>query len=279
MTEYEFHPLANLFPLMEGEDFAQLVEDIRVNGLRNAIMLHEGKILDGRNRYRACLEAGVEPATMPWKEEWTHHGTGGALGYVLSANLHRRHLTTDQRGAIAAELATMKVGRPPQIPSNDGISQPQGEPSAPLPKMTTAEAATAMKVGTATVERAKHRMREDPEAHAQAKAGALQRAVATKRRVNEMRPRIDRFCRFYRTLSDRERNWAARWIIERELEYTSPGTIKATNLEKMLKALTFAKPEMADVTGRIEDVADYALTILPDAKPAGEGAGDRKDER
>ena len=56
-----FHPLADMFPLMEGDEFNELVKDIRRNGLKQNIIVHEGKILDGRNRYRACLEAGVDP--------------------------------------------------------------------------------------------------------------------------------------------------------------------------------------------------------------------------
>jgi hypothetical protein len=59
----DFHPLANRFPLIEDDEFDRLVEDIRVNGQRDAIVLFEGRILDGRNRYRACLEAGVTPKT------------------------------------------------------------------------------------------------------------------------------------------------------------------------------------------------------------------------
>ena len=53
-----FHPLADLFPLLEGEDFEQLVTDIRENGLYEPIVMLDGRILDGRNRYRACLSAG-----------------------------------------------------------------------------------------------------------------------------------------------------------------------------------------------------------------------------
>ena len=46
----QFHPLANLFPLIEGDEFAALVEDVRANGLLVPIVLHEGMILEGRNR-------------------------------------------------------------------------------------------------------------------------------------------------------------------------------------------------------------------------------------
>ncbi len=94
----EFHPAADIFPLMQGEAFDSLVADIREHGLHEPISLFSGKIIDGRNRYRACLEAGVEPRFRQYEgpAEWI-------VQFILSENLERRHLTSDQRAACAVE--------------------------------------------------------------------------------------------------------------------------------------------------------------------------------
>ena len=94
----EFHPAANIFPLMQGEAFDSLVADIQAHGLIEPISLFDGKIIDGRNRYRACLEAGVEPRFRQYEgpAKWI-------VQFILSANLERRHLTSDQRAACAVE--------------------------------------------------------------------------------------------------------------------------------------------------------------------------------
>ncbi len=107
-TELEFHDVAGVFPLMHGAEFDALVADIREHGLREPIWLHrDGRIIDGRNRYRACIEAGVDPKTQ------TYIGPDeGLLSFVVSMNLQRRHLDETQRGMVGASLATMKQGRP-----------------------------------------------------------------------------------------------------------------------------------------------------------------------
>lgn len=94
-----FHPLANLFPLIEGDDYTALVADVKANGLRESIILFDGLILDGRNRARACDDAQISPRYEPFAGKPEE-----ALPYVLSKNLARRHLNDAQRAWIAARL-------------------------------------------------------------------------------------------------------------------------------------------------------------------------------
>lgn len=95
MKPIELHPLCTLFPRMDGEAFATLVADIKANGLREPITLVDGMILDGGNRYRACLQAGIEPKFCKFAGD-------NVVTFVLSANLHRRHMTPGQQAAIVA---------------------------------------------------------------------------------------------------------------------------------------------------------------------------------
>jgi hypothetical protein len=59
--KYEYHDIANVFPLMTEAELDELAKDIKANGLTCPIVLYDDKILDGRNRYLACQKAGVTP--------------------------------------------------------------------------------------------------------------------------------------------------------------------------------------------------------------------------
>jgi ParB-like chromosome segregation protein Spo0J len=102
-AELTSHPAANILPQMNRADFEALKADIVTNGLREKIVIYNGQILDGRHRYRACLEAGIEPTFQQYEGD-------DPVAVVLSMNLHRRHLSSSQRAMIAADLATLKRG-------------------------------------------------------------------------------------------------------------------------------------------------------------------------
>jgi transposase-like protein len=118
-----FHPLADLFPLMEGAEFDELVADIEKHGLREAIVLYDGMILDGRNRYRACLAAKVEIRFEKHFSE--HHSADEALAFIISKNIHRRHLKPEDRARILAELVAAQPGKSNrQLAKEAGVSHP-----------------------------------------------------------------------------------------------------------------------------------------------------------
>jgi len=101
--QIDFHPFAEIFPLIVGPEFDVLVSDITKHGQFEPIVLFEDKILDGRNRYRACVAAGVDPQFEPYQGD-------DPLGFVLSRNVRRRHLDESQRALVAAKLETMDHG-------------------------------------------------------------------------------------------------------------------------------------------------------------------------
>lgn len=102
----KIHKLAEIIPEMSQQEYANLVQDIQQNGLIEPIVLYQEKILDGRTRYKACIELGVKPRFR------LYEGNDPAC-YVLSMNVARRHLTAIQRAVIADEASkSSQKGRP-----------------------------------------------------------------------------------------------------------------------------------------------------------------------
>jgi N6-adenosine-specific RNA methylase IME4 len=152
-----FHAYANLFPLIEGAAFDELVADIAARGLREPILLLDGQILDGRNRYRASRAAGVitsedavDPKDARHFVRFIPAADGDPLEFVISKNMHRRHLADGPRAIIAAEIATLTRGRPL---SADEAGAEENIP--PIGGFSTAQASVLMNVPERSVERAK----------------------------------------------------------------------------------------------------------------------------
>lgn len=96
---------------MEGAEFDALVTDIASNGLRQAIWLHpDGSIVDGRNRYRACLKAGREPDFRQWD------GQGSLLRFVqagrMSLQQAKQEIKKQQKRALVEQIKR----EPPPLP-------------------------------------------------------------------------------------------------------------------------------------------------------------------
>jgi hypothetical protein len=181
---YTYHPFADVFPLLEGDDFAKLLEDIREHGQREPVILYDGKILDGRNRYRACLELGIPPRFDHSKASTDDE----ALRESVSRNLHRRHLTPTQRALAGARLLPLfeAIAREKSIQS--GIDYGRGgkdEVPGPHPlgerePQARDQAAAAVGAGASSVQRAKKVLTEAPDLVPALEAGHLQIKAAAQ---------------------------------------------------------------------------------------------------
>ena len=120
MNKLDLHPLCKLFPPMSDAEFTSLKNDIDMNGQITPIILFDGFILDGGNRYKAVTELGKEPRTA------LYHGKD-PVSYVLSVNLHRRHLTQGQAAVIVSTAQDWNTAHPPHRAKEVGNI-------APLPK-------------------------------------------------------------------------------------------------------------------------------------------------
>lgn len=150
----KFHALSELFPLMQGREFDELVADVKANGLREPIWIYEGQILDGRNRWRAC-----ESAQLAHRPTRTYQGED-PVGFVVSLNLHRRHLSETQRSDVAASIANMKQGERTDIPSIGGRSISQ-EQAAELLNVSVKSVERASKVQRDGIPELREAVRED----------------------------------------------------------------------------------------------------------------------
>jgi ParB-like chromosome segregation protein Spo0J len=136
--KHEVHPVASLFPMMDDVSFQALKEDIKTHGQLEPILYWKKMLVDGRNRLRACEELNIEPREVELMDETD------PVAYVISHNLHRRHLTTGQRSDVAAKVATMRHGDV-KSQKSDGSKDPS----------SITDAAKLMKVSPASVKRAK----------------------------------------------------------------------------------------------------------------------------
>lgn len=157
-TAIRWHEYADLFPWIEGKAYEEFRESIRAEGVVEPIVFLDGAVLDGRNRYMAARELGIEYLRVDYLGD-------DPLGFVIAKNLPRRHLDTSQRAMMAAKLAKM----------------PRGRPAAVNTAMRADDAAAMMNVAPRTVDFAIRVDRQGaPELKAAVEAGEIRVSLAAE---------------------------------------------------------------------------------------------------
>ncbi len=130
---------------MPAEEFAELVADIKANGLRDQAVIYEGMVLDGWHRMKACHAAGAS-------FRYDYYKGKDPVGFVKSKNLHRRSLTASQRAAAilachewTEHRQNARAADGKFFNENNGVqggnrsaTLPNGEPAMPAPATATA---------------------------------------------------------------------------------------------------------------------------------------------
>lgn len=175
------HPAAELFPLLSGAEYESFKADIAANGLIEPIVLCDGKILDGRNRYRACEELGIEPKFVSYEGD-------DPVAFAWSLNGARRHLSQSQLAVVATKMfptireETLKrQAQAPGMPRGTKQSSIEGQEDT---QRTNEIAASIVGVGARTVRRAAYIAKHDPELLKEVEAGNITVGEAERRIID-----------------------------------------------------------------------------------------------
>ena len=194
------HPAADAWPMMDDERFGELLADIQANGQREAITLCDGMILDGRNRYRACVELGIQPmmrgyAGDPWAFAWSLNGARRDLEATVRALIFKRCEDGSAKWAkrlakIAAEgnrkKAEAKAGNQNASKAKTMVDH-RDPPLKPEKKHVAREARAAdAKVSPATMARA-DQIAKRPDLEKKVVAGEIKPAEALREIRSEKR--------------------------------------------------------------------------------------------
>jgi ParB-like chromosome segregation protein Spo0J len=189
----EIHPVADLFPLIEGDEFDQLVDSVATAGLMHPLVLDPaGVLLDGRNRLRACEKAGVAPRFVVYEGD-------DITDYVVRVNIQRRHLTPGQRDFLALDLlphyereAKIRQGHGRTAP---GKSLPADQPEA-LPRQESRDAAAKAVGGSGRgVSKAKRVSSVAPDLEEKVRSGEMALDTAEKQAARRQKEQSEQSAR------------------------------------------------------------------------------------
>lgn len=168
----EFHEIANVWPMMSDDDLQSLADDIKERGQLVPIYTYEGKVLDGRNRLRACQLLGIQPRV----ERYTG---SDPIGFAFSLNEKRRHMSSAARAAIGAEMEPLYAAEAKKRVAAAGAKAAPGRPAKKGPEFFPDLSSTAKAVPFG----------EARESAAKA-AGTNPRYVQEAKRIKEKAPEV-----------------------------------------------------------------------------------------
>jgi len=205
LTDYEFHPAADEFPMMDKERLDELIKDISINGQREPICLYQGKILDGRNRMLACQALGIAPKTRtlpedidPWSYVWSLNGERrdltAAQRYLIWKACHEKSEAWQAEQRRIQEEANRKRSEAAKERERkeDGTLKASSEPttcgrtgSRTSTRTGTKAKAAASKTNRGTVERMDRLVKERPDLADKVKVGEIHEAAAIREMKRE----------------------------------------------------------------------------------------------
>jgi hypothetical protein len=103
--KYRVHPVAAMFPMLEGDEYENLRSSIKSYGQQKTILVQGDLLIDGRNRMKVCLDLGIEPRVSEY------HDKLDPADHIRIANIDRRHLTEDMRSAICAKIHRWQIAQ------------------------------------------------------------------------------------------------------------------------------------------------------------------------
>lgn len=152
-TNLTQHPLSAAFPRMSADEFQDLQDSIENIGVQNPIVLFEGMVLDGWNRYQAAKALGMDCPAVAL-------GDVDPKDFVLAQNKTRRHITVAQLAMAVNEVCKWSSsGRPlinsalsaelkqTEIAAKSGVSVRSLRQADEVKKTATPEVIEAVKNG------------------------------------------------------------------------------------------------------------------------------------
>jgi protein gp37 len=199
LGEFEVHPAADAYPMIDGEEFTKLVDSVKRNGLREPIILNHDRtvLIDGRNRYRACEQAEVDPV---FETLGAHYDELKILNLIVDRNERRRDLNAGQKALVALALEPMfAAAQPKGRPKDDGSETARSrnvtetladlraenewvEPRARRESWSSERAARVVGASGRAVQQAKAVVRDAPDLAAKVRAGEIALDAADRQR-------------------------------------------------------------------------------------------------